>query len=274
MKIQIYNYTNYKSFLKEFHQLSLKNKVNWSLGVWSNQIGLKSKSTLAMILNGDRHPGKDVKSKMIKYFSFKDKEKDYFEKLIELQKSKNPEYTVFLMEKLKSLHPKKNFKLLSSDEFEVISNWHYYIIREMIAWPSFKEDPDWISEQLLFKFTPRECKRCLNDLESLELIKRENNKFVLNDLHLSSSDEVASEALKRYHEQSLEVAKSSVRKFEPRERYLSGISINIDPEKLSHIKDKIRLFEDELINLFDEPNKERIYQFNIQLFPTSKEKKR
>lgn len=272
MKMQIYNYTNYKSFLREFHELSLKTKNNWSLGVWSNQIGLKSKSTLAMILNGDRHPGKDVKEKMVKYFCFENKEKDYFEKLIELQKSKSPEYTVFLMEKLKSLHPKKSFKLLNEDEFEAISNWHYYIIREMIAWPSFKEDADWISEQLLFKFTPRECRRCLEDLESLGLTKRENKKLILSNKHLSSLDETGNEALKRYHEKSLEIAKKAVRKFEPKERYLSGISMNVDPKKLPQIKEKIRSFEDELINLFDEPNTERIYQFNIQLFPTSKEK--
>ena len=84
MKTQeIFDYTDYRTFLKDHFQFKKLDQPQFSLGVWSKRLGVSSTAVLANILNGKRNPGEMISEKFITYFGFAPKEQQYFQDLID-----------------------------------------------------------------------------------------------------------------------------------------------------------------------------------------------
>jgi len=270
---KLYDYTNYKSYLRAHVDHKKANSSHWSLGAWARVMNLKSKSLLTMILNNGRNPGPELMEKMAKYFKFNPKEKEYFFSLVLLEKSKtDAQVQALLAEKIKRLNPQKSHTLISDEIFQSIAKWQCYTIREMVLLPAFVEDHELIASQLQYKMTPQEIKRTINTLLTVGLLSRdESGKLVQTTANFTTQDEVASEALKLFHLQNIENASQAVRKFDVKERYLSGITITMKEENLDRFKAAIMKFEEEVIELFEETKEgDTVFQFNLQLFPMTK----
>ena len=54
-------------------------------------------------------------------------------------------------------------------------------------------------------------------------------------------------------------------------REISSLSLAVDPDKVSEAKALIKKFKEELTELMTEGDVREVYQFNVQLFPISKE---
>ena len=224
-----------------------------------------------MIMNGSRRPGQNVTDKLINYFSFTENEAEYFRDLIRLDRIKDdPSLAVLLMEKMGKNHPNGKFELIDPCSFEVISNWHAYAIRELVLLENFVNDPEWISEKLAFKVSPLEVKKAIVNLLEVGLLQLDNkNQLVQQKGKVSTSDDIASEALKRFHEGNLDNAKKAIRLFSIDERYIGGTVFAITKSKIGKAKKVIRRFEEEMLHLFesDSTNADEVVCLNIQLFP-------
>ncbi|HBQ20956.1 MAG: hypothetical protein A2Z91_08885 [Deltaproteobacteria bacterium GWA2_38_16] len=272
---EIYQYTDFRTFLKSHAEKKRSENPHWSLGVWARQLGLASTAVLTNVLNAKRNPGRGIEQKFLDYFKFNSNEKDYFQDLIRLEKVRlDPRLSVALMEKMGKTNPHGSFQLLDDQTFSAISKWYYYAIREIIGLEHFKEDLDWIQKNLEFKVTKRDIKKAISDLLKLNLIYRDNRGHLKStDKTLKTQNDIASEALKRFHEHMLENAKESLRKTDVLERDITGRTFNLKEENLPKLKQYIREFRDNVCKLFEETPGTRTYQLNIQLFPLSKRMK-
>jgi uncharacterized protein (TIGR02147 family) len=268
----IYNYSSYRTFLKDFNLYKKEKNPFWGLGVWAQKAGLSSKSTLSMILNGRRHPGKDVSEKLTRYFKFNDREKSYFQDLIRLEKNQDdPHLSLIIMERLKRGNPQKSFLLLDDKTFSSIANWYYYAIREMVNLPDFKEDASWIKEKLNFKVSETQINEALKTLLDIGLLKRDHAKSLLqSQADVSTPDHIAKEAIKRNHEDNLNNALLALRKMGPQDRYFSSITFNMNPANIEKFQTLIRDFEDRACEIFEENVDASTFQFNINFFPLTK----
>lgn len=93
----IYDYTNYRDFLKEHFQEKKENSSHFSLGVWARILDVSNRSVLANVLNGNRHPGKELQKKFVGYFSFTIDEEKYFRDLVALQKVQDKKAKIDMM---------------------------------------------------------------------------------------------------------------------------------------------------------------------------------
>lgn len=272
----IYSYTDYRTFLKSHYSEKREQNDSFSYGLWAKKLEMSSTAVLTNIINGKRNPGPQLQEKFVRYFKFNDDEQEYFSDLVKLHKVKgDPRLSLALKEKMSRKKIKGNFQFLDDTTFSAISSWHYYAIREMVALPQFQEDYDWIAKNLQFKVTPREIKKALEDLLELGLIERgENGELQSNDTLLKTSEDVASEGLRRFHEQMISNGKVSIREVPVNERDISGRTINIDEKNLPELKKLIREFRDKVSELFEESEYgTRTYQLNLQLFPLTRSKK-
>lgn len=268
----IYNYSDYQTFLKDFHQRKKNESSHWSLGVFARELGLSSKSSISMLLNGQRHPSLESTQKLAQYFKFNAKESEFFKVLINLKKfDKNPELRVLMMERLKSLHPHKEFKLLDDESFSAVAGWYYYAIREMVTLEGFQEDEQWIHQQLTYKVSIKKIKSCINKLLKLDLLVRDETGRLQQAVgSVTTSDNISSEAIKRFHIESIAQSQAAVRKFSVKDRFLSAVTLSIKKENLDQAKQLIREFEDRLILLCQEEQGDMTIQLNTQLFPLTK----
>ena len=265
-------FTDYRAFLIAHAQDMKKINPKWTYGSWVKRLNLKTTSSITKIINGDREPGREITQKLIQYFKFKDKESVYFQDLIRLHKiKKDPRLSVLLMEKMSKEHPNGAIRILDDKTFSIISNWYYLVIREMTRMEGFLEDSEWISKKLQFKVTSREIRQAIDALLKVGLLKRDkNNSLQIAEGRTKTSDDIASEAIRRFHEQMLENAKISLRLLDVNEREFTSATLVMKINNIREAKEFIREFRKKFSKIFEEEKGDVAYQLQIQLFPLTK----
>ncbi len=268
----LYQFTSYRAFLVEYLSMQKKRKPSFSLRNWCKQLGVKSPSTLNMILRGKRNPGPELVDLLVAYFGFSKNQKEYFEALVKLEKAKkDSSRSTRVMETLRSLHPENNFNLIDFDIFSVISNWYFYAIKEMSSREDFREDPEWISNQLFKRIPPKTAKEALSILLRTGLFKRDGRGFLqATNQQITTGADISHEGLKRFHEQMTELARESIRTVPIEYRDISSSTFNLDPQDLPAFKQELRKIRRELYLRFEKPKAKATYQLNFQLFPLTK----
>ena len=271
-ELSIRKHTDYRTFLAAHAQDMKRTHPEWSYGVWARRLGLRDTSSITKILNGDRDPGNQITEQLIAYFQFRDKEALYFRDLVRLSKiRKDPRLSVMLMEKMGKTFPNSDHRLLDEKTFAAISNWFYLPLREMVRMKSFTEESEKLAKRFQFKITPREIKQAIEAMLQLRLLKRNNaGALAVAEGRLSTTDDVASEAIKRYHEKMLENAKLAIRSVDMRDRELQAESIVIKTENMEQAKQMIREFREKFSRTFEEDEGNSVYQIQIQFFPLIK----
>jgi len=265
----IYDFSDYKSFLNAFFQAKKQGNRGFSTRRWCHDLGLKSPATLNMILRGKRNAGQDIVDRFTEYFRFSAQQRDYFENLVKLAKSKgDSERSVRYMEKLRGIHPSRQFHLLNFDVFTAVSNWYCFAIREMVTQPGFREDPAWISKKLRGKVSPKKVTDAIEALVRAKFLCRDANGFLKQTQeHIGTSADTANEAVKRFHEQMIGLALDSVRSVSVETRDISGSTFNIDPADLPALKADLRKLRQDLYRRYEKPQGPATYQICFQLFP-------
>ena len=272
-ELNIFHFTDYRSFLlTSFQQVKNKNS-SWSYEAWARKLSLGDNSSLLKIINGQRDAGPKIRKKLIEYYKFQDDEKEYFEDLIQLSKvSGDSRLSLAIMDKMKKVSPYKEFKLIDEKTFSLVSRWWYFAIRQMVKLKGYQHDSNWIAKKLLCKVTPTEVKNAIETLHKLQLIsidqKTNNVNFVENQIR--TTDDLTSEAIKQHHEGMLDNAKKSLRITNVEEREIRAQSLVIRKEDLPKAKEFIRECLNKFTDKFEVENGDEVYQMQVQLFPLTK----
>lgn len=273
-QIDVFNYSSFRSYLHDYILERKKTTKSFSLSQMAKKMGLANTASLSRIVKGDREPGQDISDKLIRYFEFSDEQSSYFRYLILLEKAKkDPQLKVMLMEKLRDLHPQKKFHLLDEKTFRVIANWYYISLREVVRLRNFYDDPQHVVDHLYFKITPSDVKEAYHTLTILGLIEKSpSGKLVQTQNAVDTENDVASEAIKRYHEQSIDNSKIALREMDISTREFQAASFAVKLKDLPLLKEEIRDFKYKIMQKYEASHGEgdEVYQMNIQLFPVTK----
>lgn len=267
--LNIKHFGSYRDFLKSHFESKRSQNSNWSYGVWAKRLDLKATSSLTKIINGEREPGEEISTKLVQYFNFDSVDESYFNDLVRLSKIKNdPRLKMMLMERMGREHPDARLHIMTDKSFAIICNWFCLTIREMVKLSDFNEDPLWIKNRLMFDVSVDEIRQAIKDLLHQGLLKRDSEgKLVTSDGLLHTTNDIASEGIKRYHEQMLEHAKASLRKVNVNQREFTAETLTINTSSIPEAKEMIREFKAKFARLFEEYEGDETYQFQIQLFP-------
>lgn len=268
----IHEYTDYRTFLRSYSQDMKQKKVTWSYGAFAQALKLKTTSSITKIVQGQRDAGPEITEKMISFFGFNEKQAQYFRDLVRLEKiKKDPRLSLILMEKMGKEHPDGSLKIMDDKSFLVISNWYYLALRELCRMKKFKEEPQWIANLFQFKVTARDISHAIRTLLDIGLLKRKSNgRLYVDHGRLNTTNDIASEAIKRYHEQMLENATVAIRKFSVDEREITSTSLLMSSKNIDVAKELIRDFKKKFERLMEEDSGDQVFQLQIQLFPLTK----
>ena len=271
--VNIKEYIDYRMYLKSYFDHKKSVNPNWSYGVWANRLGLKSTSSLTKIITGNREPGEDITSKMISFFQFDSVEGQYFNDLIRLSKIKDdPRLKMMLMERMGREYPDAHLHIMDDRSIEIISNWFGLTIREMVKLSDFIEDSAWIQKRLMFDVSQDDITKTITDLLHQGLIKRNaTGKLIVSEGILHTANDIASEGIKKYHEQMLDNAKLALRSVPLHKREFNAETFVIDINKLPEAKEFIREFKSKFTRIFEESEGKQAYQFQVQFFPLTRD---
>jgi uncharacterized protein (TIGR02147 family) len=148
----------------------------------------------------------------------------------------------------------------------VLGEWVHFAILSLLKTDDFKSDPQWIATRL--GISPNQVSTALERLLSLEMIQRsEHGEYSRTNGHFRTSDDVADVSIRKFHSQTLELAKESLHRDPIECRDFSAVTMAIDLNQLDRAKTIIRQCQDELMSLLETGQRTEVYRFSCQLFP-------
>jgi uncharacterized protein (TIGR02147 family) len=227
----------------------------------------------AATINGKRRISANIAEKIAKTFKLSVRETDYLLALVGFEKAKNHDEKNETFSRIINLRGQSRLKFLDTDQYEYYSHWYHSAIRELVSLPIFKEDPAWIAQMLLPGITVMQAQKSLQLLQRLAIIKRdEAGKLCQTNKAISSEYEIHALSLRNFSREMIDRAKESLETVPVELREISGITLGISGTCIDRIKQRIRIFKEEIVTMVvdDKTESTDVYQLNIQFFPIVK----
>jgi uncharacterized protein (TIGR02147 family) len=268
----IFEYDNYREYLKDTYAHLKMTQRNFSFRFFSRAGGFKSPSFLKQVMEGKSKLSVESIAKFSKALKHSQEEAAFFRNLVLLnQATSTEEREICALELIRSrafrkIHP------LKESQYNFYSHWYYQVVREMVALPDFQEDPHWIAQQFLFTITPAQAKQAILELQLLGMIKRdEKGRFVMSEAIVQNIDGLTSPSFARCHKDVLKNAIEAIDLVPRDERDIFAVTFAASHEIAEKTKELLKSFRKDLVELGAQgDSSERVFQLNFQFFPLLK----
>lgn len=269
----VYDYMDYRIYLKTYYTRAKQHTRHMSFRYLSRRSGFRSPNYLKLVMDGERNLSMDGAGKVADALDLCGDEATFFLNLVSFSQSDDHDERNALFTQLTSHREFRQARRIDQAMFEYLSHWFYPAIREMVARHDFIEDPAWIARQLHPPITSAQATRALTLLDELELITRdEQGRYRRHDPHLTTGHEVASLAVGNYHRQMTSLAMDAMQTVRAADRYLSAMTMCVDAAHFELLRARILSFREEMLSLCEQSSQpDRVYQFNLQFFPLTRQ---
>ena len=240
---------------------------NISIRSFARHLGLPA-GTVSLVLLGKRKISLKLAEKLATALQFDPNERALLQAELKKKSASTSSTQTSTHERSRSLGTtfKPETLRLSDPQFDLLKEWYYFGILSLVQTKNFKLDAQWIAKRL--NLLPSTAQAALDQLISLKLIVVENGKAKRNYRHVRTSDGSNQAAIKRAHEQNLELAKKAMRIRDYHECDFTSINLPANPQDLPAMKEMIRDFEKAFLEKFAyQAEASEVFRVNIQAFP-------
>lgn len=229
-----------------------------------------SASLLKDVLEGRRRLTPESSLKFGKGMGIGDRERSYLASLATFAGARSVEARNAAFAELTRLRHQSFVKYLDPRQYAAWTWWHHMAIRELVGLEQFQEDPAWIASTLEPAIKPKDAAKALQELQELGLLRRDDaGRLIASDPAISSEYEVPSPVVRHFNQQMIQLALTAPDRIPVEQREISGLTLGLSQECYDRIKERIRMFKQEMLGLVLEDRRPStlVAQFNLQLFP-------
>lgn len=256
---------NYLDLLTRiFEEKKSKNK-RYSMRSFANYLEMDP-GLLSKYLNGKREIPTTFLESRADLLGIDEKELENIKKEIESKE---------VIKSFRLKNPKEEYTQVDIIHRDVIQNWQYYAILELMKVKSFRPEVSWVAQELHLRedYT----KKLIDDLVTAKLleIKEDGNWLDLTDGSSTHalSDEDINMANKESQRRILDLAKLAIDEVTPEYREQSSMMMATNKKKIKEAKILIRDFRRKLCDFLEDLDEgeeyDSIYQLSLSLFPLS-----
>lgn len=274
--VEVYGYLDYRAFLRDFYATKKAKSRAFSYRSFSKRAGVASPNYLKLVVEGQR----SLSAKMAERFAIAcgldaDAAR-YFVHLVAFNQAKTSSERAQHYGKLTSFQRYRQAHKLEIAHAAYYSDWFMPAIRELAASREFKDDPEWIADQLVPSITPLQASRALETLLELGLLVRDDQgRLTQADVLLSTGPETRGLHIAAFHRAMTQRAIESIDLVPAQDRDISSLTLCLSRGGLRAFKERIQRFRRELLELSAlESDPEQVVQLNFQLFPLTRTGKR
>lgn len=272
-KINLFEYDDYRLFLKDWFQLKKKEKSSYSLKAFSNQAGFSSPNVLKQVMDGHRNLSKESIEKFSKGLKLDSLESAYFEQLVLYKQSQSKvdkeKYQIKLF-RLKQCH---FIEPIPEDKYSIYSEWYHLVVRELVISKDYNDKAEWISKKLRGRVSLEDVTQSIQILEENGLIKRnKSGRWEQTNPLTSTGNQVDAKIFVRFHQLLFEVMRSYLQYYDSQKKYdkldISSLILGVPLNRIDEIKKKIQNFRKEILELVaDDASPEEVLLLNMQMIP-------
>ena len=261
-------------FLRDHWLMKKKKNPSFSIRAWAKILSITSHSQLHQMIYGKRAIPKKYLNPMGSHLCLNQTEMEYFENLINIQRSKDDDEKSYYHKKI--ISKRKNLKVVfhEIENFDLVKNPLHFFILELFLLKGRTFTPERIRDMLMFEYSLPEIKRAIDTLVNLKLaIKISENEYTKIPNTIFTKDDVPSLALREYHKRLADHAKEAIDKQSVHEREFNAMTFNIKKEDMQDAKEMIREFRQSFVDRFIamESTGDQTYHLNINFFAVTKD---
>jgi uncharacterized protein (TIGR02147 family) len=249
----------------------------FSYRYFSKKAGYASPNFLKLVIDGQRNLSLDSIERFATALELTTAERDVFQALVLLGQARTDEERNRRYAQLQS-GPRKTQKTtaLERAQYEVYSLWYALPIREMMTWPAFREDPEWIARRLQPRIRPTEVARALELLQKTGLVVRDAEGVLRpQDAKLATPSSVTSLAIRNYHRAMLNLAARSLDAMPLEKRNVTSLTVMLTPSQYTDVCQRVADFRQALLDSIDDAatprDDSRVCLVGFQVFPLASE---
>jgi len=252
---------DHRAFLGAWFAAKKTQNPRYSHRLFAGQAGYSTPSLLGLIIKGERNLTDRLLPGFMKALGLDREARATFRLLVDLDRARSLADRAHLIELLAARRRFEGAWRIEDQGFTYLSRWTMPAIRELAGREDFRLDADWVAARL----RPRA--KCAEVQEALDLLVEMG--MLLPDT------EVASVAVRRYHQVMGGLAVAELEHKGSAERHFGAVTVLVAPALLPRLKSEIAAFQERMLALCDDSEEpsEIAMQLNLQLFPLSQEPK-
>lgn len=272
----VYAYLDYRAFLRDYYAAKKAASRGFSYRAFSKRAGVTSPNYLKLVIEGKRSLSPKMAERFAHACGLDADASRYFAHLVGFNQAKTSSERAQYYDKLAGFQSYRQAHKLEIAHAAYYSDWYMPAIRELAASRLFREDPEWIADQLVPKITPLQARRALEVLCDLKLLIRDDSgRLTQADALLSTGPETRGLHIGAFHRAMMQRAIESIDLVPAAERDISSLTLCLGRGGLKTLKERLQRFRRELLELSAlEGDPEQVVQVNFQLFPLSRGGKR
>jgi len=271
-KADVFQYMDYRQFLRDAYSEKKMTSRSFSYRSFAEKAGVGSPSYLKAVMDGQRNLTSDTARGFARAFGLNKQETRFFIALVAMNQARTTKDRSFYFEELSRIPKFRETKKLERNQYAYYTRWYCPVIRELAAREDFREDPQWIAEQIRPSITAKQAEEALSLLQALDLLRRDKKgRWVQTKQLVTTGPELRSLTTRSFHREMLFRASTALDEVPLEEREVGGITVRLTMEQVNWLKERLREIRQEILQQ-DGTGKgpEAIYHFAFQLFPVSK----
>lgn len=268
----IYNYYDYRLFLKDFYQEKKEELPYFSYRYISHKVKMDS-SYVIKVMQGQLHISPKKIEAFIALCNLNQRESTYFETLVYFNRAKTDREKKLYFEKLLNYY-RSSQKKIEKKQYHFFQKWYYSATWSLLNFYSFNGNYSELAQMHAPAISVKEAKESITLLIDLGLVEKNlDGKYKVTDQNITTGGEWNSFAITQYQKEMIQKAGESLERFPKKIRNISTLTMNVPDDMLNIVEDFTGNFRKSLIQLAnscqDTDKDNRVFQLNIQLFPLS-----
>jgi uncharacterized protein (TIGR02147 family) len=166
-------------------------------------------------------------------------------------------------------HEEASHESLSEDQFRLIGDWLSLAVLNLARLRENRAEPKWIANRLGVSL--EEATDVLDRLLRLNLVETKDKRLVRTSKPLTTTSDVPSEAIQKYHLGLLRKAERALLDLPVTDRDVTSITMPTDPEKLLEAKKILKRTAHRIAKLVATDAASEVHVLSMQLFPLTQD---
>jgi uncharacterized protein (TIGR02147 family) len=266
-RIDIFEYHTFASYFAAYLEHQRLTRRDFSLRQLCRHTEVKSPSLFTFIASGKRQATQGLLEKLSPVIGWSPAEYAYATLLLQYERTESSLERQVILERLQSIAVPKSVTYISGKGFSLFSKWYYAPILEMTRLQDFRWESSWIVKRLGEKISEEDVDAAIQFFLENNFIEEDpEKKYRLCHVSRRTRDNELRPIVRAWHSEMMKLAQKSLHLQAPEERFITGITLTIDKEKMKEAQELISDFREKFIRTIQAENGNETYQLSVQFF--------